>query len=463
MPSLAQLDRKVLWHPFTQQTEWEKGVHEKILVISKGRGPYLYDSNGWKYFDAVSSLWVNLFGHNHPALNRAVARQLKRLAHSTFLGLTHEPGILLARELLAAAPKNLSRVFYSDNGSTAVEVALKMAFQYHAQKWGRPQARPRFLTLKNSYHGDTLGAVSVGGIDLFHNKFRPLLFKTYPVMSPHCARCPYNKSNPSPLENYEYRGENPSPGDFRKETACRWECLGEAETVLKKHSKRIAAAVAEPVVQGAGGMLTAPPGYLWGLSRLCKKYGALLIVDEAATGFGRTGKIFACQQENVQPDILCAAKGISGGYLPLAATLATEKIYQAFLGKYEDYKTFFHGHSYTANPLACASGLASMYLLRKRLRSVSFKETLKAFKEGLSRLSRLPQVRQVRLAGLMAGVEIVGDENQRAGKKICMKLREMGVLMRPLENVLVIIPPLSSTAKEIKSLMNRVSHAIREH
>lgn len=462
MPSLAQLDRKVLWHPFTQQTEWEKDIHEKILVISKGLGPYLYDSNGRKYFDAVSSLWVNLFGHNHPALNRAVTRQLKRLAHSTFLGLTHEPGIRLARELLAVAPKNLSRVFYSDNGSTAVEVALKMAFQYHAQRPGGREARARFLTLKNSYHGDTLGAVSVGGIDLFHRKFRHLLFKTYPVMSPHCARCPYNKTNPPALQTYEYRGENPSPGDFRQETACRWECLGEAETALKKHSKEIAAAVAEPVVQGAGGMLTAPPGYLRGLSRLCRRFRVLLIVDEVATGFGRTGKIFACEHENVKPDILCAAKGISGGYLPLAATLATERIYRAFLGKYEDYKTFFHGHSYTANPMACAAGLASMALLRKSLGSISFKKTLKAFKEGLARVSRLPQVRQARSAGLMAGVEIIGDENQRAGKRICMKLRELGVLMRPLGNVLVVIPPLSSTAQEIKSLMDRLSHAIRE-
>ncbi|OGR87273.1 MAG: adenosylmethionine--8-amino-7-oxononanoate transaminase [Elusimicrobia bacterium RIFCSPLOWO2_01_FULL_60_11] len=462
MPSLAQLDRKVLWHPFTQQTEWEKGIHEDILVISRGRGAYLYDSKGKRYFDAVSSLWVNLFGHNEPSIDRAVERQLKRVAHSTFLGLTHEPGIRLAKELLAVAPKNLSRVFYSDNGSTAVEVALKMAFQYHAQAPGG-RTRSRFLTLKNSYHGDTLGAVSVGGIGLFHKKFRPLLFKNHTVMSPHCAPCPHNKRPPARLEDYEYRGEDPRPGDSREKTACRWECLGQAEAVLKKHSKEIAATVVEPVVQGAGGMLTAPPGYLKGLSRLCRKYRVLLIVDEVATGFGRTGKVFACGLEDVLPDILCAAKGISGGYLPLAATLATEKIYNAFLGRYEDFKTFFHGHSYTGNPLACSAGLASLALLKKRLKSASFKGTLKAFRDGLARLSRLPRVRQARSAGLMAGVEIVGDEKERAGKKICMKLREYGVLMRPLGNVLVLVPPLSSTSKEIGSLMDRVSHAIREH
>ncbi len=466
MGSLSKIDKKVLWHPFTQQREWVLNIHESPLVISKGQGNYLFDSAGKRYFDGVSSLWANLHGHRVPALDRAIKLQLGKIAHSTFLGLTHEPGIRLAEELLKMVPQNLSRVFYSDNGSTAVEAALKMAFQYHAQKSGG-RARPVYLSLKESYHGDTIGSVSLGGIDLFHKKFKPLLFRREAALSPHCFRCPHNQTKMN-SSFYEYRGEKPRPGDFRKETGCRWECLADAEKILKKNKGKVAAAIVEPVVQGAAGIYVAPPGYLWGMSWLCKKYDALLIADEVATGFGRTGKVFACGQEKVQPDILCLAKGISGGYLPLAATLSTEKIYRAFLGKYEDFKTFFHGHTYTANPLACAAGLASLKLLKERLSGASFMKSIRALRSGLERLSRMSQVGHVRQAGLMAGIELVQDKHKnlsyapaaRAGKKICMKLRTEGILLRPLGDVLVLMPPLSSTETEINHLMGKLEHVL---
>ncbi len=467
MPSLSALDKKVLWHPFTQQWEWENNFHESPLVIAKGRGNYLYDTNGKKYFDGVSSLWANLFGHRHPAIDRAIKKQLGKIAHSTFLGLTHEPGIRLAQELLKIAPKNLSRVFYSDNGSTAVEVALKMAFQYHAQKKGG-KVRTVYLSLKESYHGDTIGSVSLGGIELFHKKFKPLLFKREAALAPHCFRCPFNKTkNDSAF--YEYKGENPRPGDFRKATGCRWECLGDVEKKLKANKGKVAAAILEPVVQGAAGIHVAPAGYLRGFARLCRKYDALLIADEVATGFGRTGKYFACEQEGVLPDILCLAKGISGGYLPLAATLATETIYKAFIGKYEEYKSFFHGHTYTANPLACAAGLASLSLLKKKLSGASLNKSIRTLRAGLGRLSKLPHVGQVRQAGLMAGIEIVEEKSAeksydpalRTGKKICLRLRSQGLLLRPLGDVLVVMPPLSITANEIKNLTEKIEDAIR--
>ena len=457
MAGLKAVDKNVLWHPFTQQWEWEKNIHETPLVIARGNGNYIYDSSGRKYLDGVSSLWANLHGHNHPSINRALIRQIKKISHSTFLGLTHEPGIRLAQALVKIAPIGLTRVFYSDNGSTAVEVALKMAFQYHVQKPGNGNMRPEFLALRNSYHGDTIGAVSVGGIDLFHKKFKPLLFKTHFAMSPHCFRCPYNRDKSERSVFYRYGGEKPKPGDFREATGCRWECLGEAEKILKAKSKRISAAILEPVVQGAGGILVMPPGYLWGFAALCRRYQVLLIADEVATGFGRTGKIFACGHEGVCPDLLCLAKGISGGYLPLAATLATEKIYKAFLGKYDEFKAFFHGHTYTANPLACAAGLASLKLLKRKIHEGLIEKSIEALKKCLSRLSGSSRVGHVRQAGLMAGIEIVKDRKknlsflpgERAGKRICMKLRSSGILLRPLGDVLVVLPPLSITPREI--------------
>ena len=431
------------------------------------------DSRGRTYFDGTSSLWANVHGHRHPVIDRAVRSQLRKVAHSTFLGLTHEPGILLARELVRLAPKGLARVFYSDNGSTAVEAALKMAFQHHRQKPGKPELRPEFLTLENSYHGDTIGSVSLGGIGLFHAKFRPLLFKTRSVMSPRCSACPYNRArtgtSPAPPVFYRYRGERPRPGDVRAETKCRWECLGQVESALKKSGRRISAAVIEPVVQGAGGIVVMPPGYLRGFADLCRRAGVLLIADEVATGFGRTGRLFACGHEGVAPDILCLAKGITGGYLPLAATLATEKIYRSFLGRHEDFRTFFHGHTYTANPLACAAALANISLLKKNRSLAKVKDAAEALRRALAeRVAAHPRAGEIRQAGLMAAVDIVEARagsrpfppGARAAKRVCMKLRDEGVLLRPLGDALVLMPPLTSTPAEMRALAGRILRAM---
>ena len=336
--SLEGLDKKYLWHPFTQMREWEA---ESPLIITEGRGSFLKDMHGKWYIDGVSSLWVTVHGHGKKEINDAIKEQVDKISHSTLLGLTHPPAVTLAEMLINITPKGLSRVFYSDSGSTAVEIGLKMAYQYWQLKG--ENNKKTFLSLNNAYHGDSIGAVSVGGIDVFHTIFSPLLFKSYQAPSPHCYRCELGQEYPT----------------------CKMLCLEKMEALLKRHHEDIAAVIIEPVVQGAGGMLVSPPGYLKGVKRLCRKYRVLLIADEVATGFGRTGKMFACEYEHISPDILCLAKGITGGYLPLAATITTERIYRQFLGKYKDFKTFFHGHTYTGNQLACTSAIASLNIFKK--------------------------------------------------------------------------------------------------
>ncbi|MDQ4040556.1 MAG: adenosylmethionine--8-amino-7-oxononanoate transaminase, partial [Actinomycetota bacterium] len=313
---LAALDREVLWHPFTQQQGWED---EEPVVVERAQGTTLYDVEGRAYIDGVSSLWCNVHGHGHHAIDAAVRHQLDRVAHTTMLGLTHRPAIELARRLLDVAPDGLARVFYSDNGSTAAEVALKMAFQWWAHA-GQPQ-RTGFVSLRGAYHGDTVGSVSVGGIELFHSIYRPLLFDSWQA----------------------------EPGD-----------AAHMDALLREHGDRVAAVIVEPLVQGAAGMLVHPEGYLREVRELCDRHGVFLICDEVATGFGRTGRMFACEHEDVSPDFLCLAKGLTGGYLPLAATLTTERVYEGFLGRFEEFRTFFHGHTYTGNPLACAAALATL-------------------------------------------------------------------------------------------------------
>ena len=314
----AQLDHDHLWHPFTQQQAW---CEEEPLVIERAEGSHLIATDGRRYLDGVSSLWCNVHGHRHPGIDRAIRDQLDRVAHSTMLGLSHPGAAELAARLVELAPPGLSRVFYSDSGSTATEIALKMAFQYQQQRGGQHVRRTSFVHLRDAYHGDTIGSVSVGGIDLFHATYRPLLFKA------HAAE----------------------PGD-----------AGDLERILALHEEEVAAVIVEPLVQGAAGMLVHPPGYLRAVRELCDAFGVLLICDEVATGFGRTGTMFACEQEQVAPDLLCLAKGLTGGYMPLAATLATERVYEGFLGAPEEQRTFFHGHTYTGNPLACAAALASL-------------------------------------------------------------------------------------------------------
>ncbi|MCB4756579.1 MAG: adenosylmethionine--8-amino-7-oxononanoate transaminase [Elusimicrobia bacterium] len=445
---LERWDKKYIWHPFTQHYVWEK---EPALIIDSGRGAYLRDVRGRKFLDGVSSLWVNVHGHRNPTLDRAFRRQLSKIAHSTFLGLSHTPAILLAKKLVALAPRGLTRCFYSDNGATAVEIALKMAFQYGVQtSGGRSMKRAEFLALRGSYHGDTLGSVSVGGIETFHSKFKPLLFKAHFAMAPYCYRCPFNRKNVS----HRFRlGEKvrhvPRPGERREETGCRWECLADVERILKQRPGKIAGAIIEPVVQGAAGMIVMPPGYVAGFERLCRKHGVLLIVDEVATGFGRTGTLFACTQEGITPDLLCLAKSITGGYSPLAVTLATEKIFRAFYGPPEKSRTFFHGHTYTAHPLGAAVAVANLKLIKSEKLIEKSHHKAHLMKEELEALLELPRVGSIRQAGLMAGIELVRNKKTkepypshwRMGARICKGLLSHGIWLRPLGDTVVLLPP----------------------
>ena len=434
--TLTNWDRTYLWHPFTQMQEWEQ---EEPLIIERGKGPYLIDTEGKRYLDGTSSVWVNLHGHRHPSLDRAMKNQLDRLAHSTLLGLSNPPAIQLARELIRIAPKGLKRVFYSDNGSTAVEVALKMAVQYWQQR--RPEAGPKhtFLHLKLAYHGDTIGAVSVGNIELFHSRFKALLFPTLEADPPYCYRCPLNLAYPS----------------------CQMACLDPIERILKERHRELAGFIIEPLVQAAAGMITAPPGYLKKVRELCTRYDVLLIADEVATGFGRTGKMFACQHEGVTPDLMATSKGLTGGYMPLAATLTTEEIYNAFLGTYEDFKTFFHGHSYTGNPLGCAVALANLEVFRKEKTLARLQPKIKTMARLLEPLWQLPHVGDIRQRGFMAAIELVADKKTRKpyplearmGHRVTAEARRRGLLLRPLGHIMVLMPPLSTDDRTLTRMV----------
>jgi adenosylmethionine---8-amino-7-oxononanoate aminotransferase len=409
--ALRAADHAHVWHPFTQMRGWQS---EDAPIIERGEGCFLFDTDGKAYIDGVSSLWCNVLGHRHPAIDEAVRAQLDKVAHTTMLGLSHPGAIELAQRLVAVAPPGLSRVFFSDNGSTAAEVALKMAFQ-HFQHSAQPQ-RDQFVCLRMSYHGDTLGSVSVGGIDLFHTLFRPLLFDA------HMAE----------------------PGD-----------AADLARILAEHGDRIAAVIMEPLVQGAAGILVHPPGYLRAVRELCNRHGVLLICDEVATGFGRTGTMFACQQEGVTPDLMCVAKGLTGGYLPLAATLATEEVYGSFLGEFSEFKTFFHGHTYTGNPLACAAALATLDVLE----SEHVVERLGAKIDLLGTLlaehvAPLPAVGEIRHRGFMTGIELTGRPyEERIGHQVTLAARERGAIIRPLGDVVVLMPPLSISDDELRRLV----------
>jgi adenosylmethionine-8-amino-7-oxononanoate aminotransferase len=421
MTELERLDQQVMWHPFTQMSGW------KPLVIASGDGNYLLDSEGRRYLDGVSSLWCNLHGHRHPRLDRALRAQIDLVAHSTFLGLSHEPGVRLGASLLEVAPRGLSRVFYSDSGSTAVEIALKQSFQYW-QLRGRP-SKQRFLRLSDAYHGDTLGAVGVGGIELFHRIFGPLLVRSTAI---------------------------PTPAG--SDGAASLEAL---ERELSSHADQLAAFVLEPLVQGAAGMLVHPPGYLARAAALCQRWSVHLIVDEVATGFGRTGTLFACEQEGVSPDFLCVAKAITGGYLPLAATLSTEEIYAAFLGDATELRQFFHGHTYTANPLACAVGLESLALLRE-VTLANAQAQIPRMTAALARVQQLPGVREVRQCGLMAGIELSAVPGRALGAEVCDRVRAHGVILRPLGDVVVWMPPLSLREVDLDLLERATVAALHE-
>ena len=439
---LAQADHRHLWHPFTQMSGW---LEEDPLIIDAADGVHLVDTLGRRYLDGVSSLWCNVHGHRVPEIDAAVRAQLDRVAHSTLLGLASTASIECAEELLRHVPEGLTRVFFSDAGATAVEIAIKMAFQHHALR-GHPERR-EFVALTGGYHGDTIGSVSVGGIDLFHRIFKPLLFEVHHAPQPYCYRCPLGKSLPS----------------------CAMACAGEVEKVLEAHAGKVAALVVEPLVQGADGMIMQPPGYLRRLREACDRHGALLVCDEVATGFGRTGTMFAVEQEGVRPDIMTVAKGITGGYLLLAATVTSEAIFRSFLGPYEAKKTFFHGHTYAGNPLACAAATASMRLFTERRLVAGLPAKAAALARALQPLADHPNVGEIRQRGLMVGIELVQDRGSKAeydyalrvGHQVCQEARPLGAILRPLGNVVVLMPPLAMTEPQLGELGAITAEAIR--
>ncbi len=437
-------DAEHVWHPFTQMQEY---LASEPLVVVSAEGHYLIDDRGRRLFDGTSALWCNLFGHRVPEIDAAVTEQLGRFAHTTLLGTTHPAVAALARRLVEIAPAGLNHVFFSDNGATAVESALKIAFQYRLLTQGKEAAQHAvYLSLDNAYHGDTLGAAAVGGVELFHDIFKPILLPALKTPSPYCYRCPIGKT----------------PND------CSIDCADELEQALAQANGRVCAVILEPGVQAAAGMLVLPEGFLTRTAAACRKHGALLILDEVATGFGRTGTLFACQREGVTPDLMCVAKGLTGGYLPVAATMATDQIYNTFLGRYDEYRHFFHGHTYTGNALGCAAALATLGLLAdgKIVKAVEKKaDTLRA---ALAPLAAHKNVGDIRQAGLMCGIELVADRankamfppGDRTGYHICLSLRDRGIFRRPLGDVIVLMPPLSSTEEELRHLATSVQAGI---
>jgi adenosylmethionine---8-amino-7-oxononanoate aminotransferase len=414
---LQALDRRVLWHPFTQQAGWGE---EDFPVIARADGTTLYDAAGNEYIDGISSLWCTVHGHRHPAIDIAIKDQLDRVAHSTMLGLTHEPAIRLAERLVALAPEGLTRVFYSDSGSTACEIALKMAYQWWHQ---RGERRSGFICLRDSYHGDTIGSVSVGGIELFHSLYRPLLFDAW----------------------------HAEPGDPEHMRA-----------LLTARCDGVAAVIVEPLVQGAAGIHVHPDGYLRAVRELCDEFGVLLICDEVATGFGRTGTMFACEQEGVAPDLMCLAKGLTGGYLPLAATLATERIYEGFLGAFEQFRTFFHGHTYTGNPLACAAALATLAVFEQERTLERLQAKIALLGDLLAEhVAPLSSVAEIRRRGFMVGIELAEfPVAARMGHRVTLEARARGAIVRPLGDTVVLMPPLSIATDELRRLVEITAAAI---
>jgi adenosylmethionine-8-amino-7-oxononanoate aminotransferase len=432
-------DQRYLWHPFTQMSDWLDG---RPIVIESAEGNYLIDTDGNRYLDGISSMWVNVHGHDHPTIVRAIHEQLDRLAHSTLLGLASVPAIETAERLVEVAPPGLTRVFFSDNGSTAVEVAIKMAFQYWQQHPDPARRRKtRFLALEDAYHGDTLGAVAVGGIGAFHAQFGPLCFPVLRAANASCYRCPLGLRYPE----------------------CDIGCLGSMETLLEEHGEEVAAVVVEPVIQAAAGMIPLPHGWLRRVRELCDRHDVLLIADEVATGFGRTGRMFGCEHEGVTPDLMAIAKGMTAGFLPLAATLTTERVFEGFLAPVESRRQLFHGHSYTGNALGCAATLASLQVFEEERVLDRVRERTEQLARRLEELGRLPFVGDVRQRGLMVGIELVRDREtrepfdsaDRIGHLVCMAVRKRGVILRPLGDTVVLMPPLSVTPEEIDLLVAR--------
>ena len=474
MNPLARLDHQYVWHPFTQMSDWLK---REPIVIVEGQGAVLRDAHGREYLDANSSIWTNLHGHNHPKINRAISRQLKRIAHSSALGLANEPASLLAAKLVQMAnphrrrtasrithhASRLTKVFFSDNGSTAMEVALKLGYEF-ARRTGRSR-KPKFVSLAGAYHGDTIGAVSLGHIDLFHKAYSGLLFRTDQVAAPYCYRCPYNRAQPERADAREYR-------------KCNWECLDKVEQKFQAQKKRgnpYAGFVFEPLIQGAAGMIPQPTGWLGRACEIARGHGAFLIADEVLTAFGRasafetTPSLLASHQESVQPDLAAIAKGLTGGYLPMAATLTSQPIFDAFLGEYDEFKTFFHGHSYTGNQLGAAAALASLELLGTRASLAARRVLQKTLRDSLKDLWSLPNVGDIRQVGSIVGIELVRDWrtresfelSEKVGIRVCEAMAKRGVLTRPIGNVVVIMPPFCATREQVTSMVAVLAEALQ--
>ena len=506
MHPLAQLDHAHVWHPFTQMRDW---LRREPIVIASGKGAVLRDVHGKEYLDANASIWTNLHGHRHPKINAAITRQLKKISHSSALGLANEPASRLAERLVKIAncqlpianlsrapsrPKNwkleignckCEKVFFSDDGSTALEVALKLAYEFTRRTRGS-KTNPRFLSLDGAYHGDTIGAVSLGHVDLFHKAYGGMLFATDKVMAPYCYRCPFNRAKPERADAREYR-------------KCNWECIGLVEkkfAAQKKKGNPYAGFVFEPLMQGAAGMIPQPSSWLGQVTDIARDHGALLIADEVMTGFGRTGfvgddvrslhskenkkletphvvsykeSLFASHHEGVSPDFLCVAKGLTGGYLPMAATLTTQRVFDAFLGEYAEFKTFFHGHSFTGNQLGAAAALASLDLLATKTSVMQRAKLQQQLHNELQTLWTLPQVGDIRQVGLVAGVELVKNWRtrtpfalrERAGIRVCEAMARRGVLTRPVGNVIVLMPPYCTTPPQLQRMVSALSEAVK--
>jgi len=436
---LAAMNKNHLWHPFTQMKDYNNA---DPLIIERGEGIMLYDVQGRAYYDGFSSVWLNVHGHNVQELNQAITEQLGRVAHSTLLGMANVPAIELAEKLVEITPEGLNKVFYSDSGATAVEIAIKMAFQYWHNKGIR--GKTKFVTMNQAYHGDTIGAVSVGAIPLYHDTFRPMLFSSYTIPYPYA---------------YRHAGG---------EAHAMEDTLAALRHLLETKSDEISALIVEPIVQGAGGIIVMPSGCLRQMAALCREYGVLLIADEVATGFGRTGAMFACNLEDVSPDLMVIGKGLTGGYLPVAATLATDEVYEAFYADYEEQKTFFHGHSYTGNPLGCAVALASLKLFEERNMIEGVRAKASFVQQKLAALKDCQHVGEIRQKGLMIGIELVRDKvsrepydwADRIGVRTTLRARQLGMLTRPLGNVIVFIPPLSSNVAELDAMTNILMESI---
>ena len=434
---LRRMDKQFVWHPFTPMKVW---LENDPLVIVAAEGMYLIDSDGNRYLDGVSSLWCNVHGHRVPEIDRAIRAQLDKVAHTTMLGLASEPAILLSDRMMRIVPPGLSKVFYSDSGATATEIAFKLAAQYW-HNIGQPQ-KTEFVGFVEAYHGDTVGAMSVGRVPAFHKPYFPMLFKVHFAPTP-----------------YVYRSDTPDDPE-----AVKAKCLGALERILEEHAARIAAVCIEPIVQGAGGIIVQPTGFLCEVRRLATKYDVLLIADEVATGFGRTGKMFASEHESVSPDLMCVAKGITGGYLPLAATFTTQKIFDAFLGEPWEGRTFYHGHTYTGNPLACVASLASLDLFERNEIVQRVREKSESLGRMLDELRPLPHVGEIRQKGFMVGIELVEnkaarrafDPRQRTGARICANVRRHGVIIRPLGDVIVLMPPPAMSLADVSQIVEAV-------